>query len=359
MSSPMSDGVDGVSTTAPIFVVGFPRSGTTLLQAIIGSHPRIASPPEMHFLRRVAGFADHWGDLADDEVLRRVIDETLGWPAVRRNEVDFDLGRIFARAAPGPRTYGSVLHAVMREFADHYGKQRWCEKTPLQGADLIWQHFPDAQIVHIVRDPRDTIASATDKLGIWKDPATAARRWLVFTVATMRCGNERGSRHYLRVRYEDLTADPPAVLAPIFSFLGETFDPDIVSDVGARRSSVFTGGDAWQGRVLEPVAKADAGARQQHLRRRDRVRVAAIVEPIVLGLGYQSATRGTVIGGSLLNGLVYPADWLTERRQRARLARARSPQERYEASKKQSVRLLQTMQKTVDQAKNGAGAGKS
>jgi hypothetical protein len=106
------------------------------------------------------------------------------------------------------------------------------------------------------------------------------------------------------------------------------------------------------------VAKAEAGARQGNLRRRDQLRVAAIVEPIVLGLGYESATRGTVVGGTVLNRLMYPTDWLTERRQRARLARARSPQERYEASNKQAVRLLQTMQKTVEQAQNEAGASK-
>jgi hypothetical protein len=96
MSSAMSDAaaVGAGAAGAPIFVVGFPRSGTTLLQAIIGSHPRIASPPEMHYLRRVAALADYWGDLTDDDVLRRVIAETLDWPGVRRSEVEFDHGRV-------------------------------------------------------------------------------------------------------------------------------------------------------------------------------------------------------------------------------------------------------------------------
>ena len=61
----------------PIFVVGFQRSGTTLLQSLLGAHPRIAAPPEMHFVFRVAALADYFGDLADDDNLARALHETI------------------------------------------------------------------------------------------------------------------------------------------------------------------------------------------------------------------------------------------------------------------------------------------
>jgi hypothetical protein len=61
----------------PIFVVGHQRSGTTLLQALLGSHPNIASPPETYFVSRIADLADCYGNLGDDENLRRALHDTL------------------------------------------------------------------------------------------------------------------------------------------------------------------------------------------------------------------------------------------------------------------------------------------
>src|SRR5579884_827441 len=66
--------------SAPIFVVGFQRSGTTLLQALLGAHPRIASPPETYFITRIYHLRDYWGDLRDAARLRRVVEETVHPP---------------------------------------------------------------------------------------------------------------------------------------------------------------------------------------------------------------------------------------------------------------------------------------
>src|SRR4051794_20410563 len=146
---------------APIFVVGFPRSGTTLLQSLLGAHPRIAAPPEIHFGTRIVGFAAYWGALNDDAGLNRVAEATLD--SRRLVHAGFDVDRVFERARTGPRTYAGVLDAVMTDFAERHGKQRWSEKTPHQSASDIWLHFPEAQVLHIVRDPRPTAVSNLSK----------------------------------------------------------------------------------------------------------------------------------------------------------------------------------------------------
>src|SRR5881628_2752506 len=103
----MPEPLDEATSERPIFVVGFGRSGTTLLQSLLGAHPRIAAPPEMHFARRIVQFQDYWGDLADDAVLRTVVAKTLDLPALAKS--GFDLDRVYERAQRGPRTYAGVL----------------------------------------------------------------------------------------------------------------------------------------------------------------------------------------------------------------------------------------------------------
>src|SRR4051794_11088596 len=159
----------------------------------------------MHFFRRIADHAGYWGDLDDDETLRRVVDAALAQPLLVNS--GFDNDAVFARARVGPRTYAGVLDAVLSDFMEREGKSRWSEKTPGQDVRTIWAHFPDAQVVHIVRDPREAIPSSVAKLGAYGDAIAATYGWRVFTRDVLEHGPPRAPRNYLRIRYEDLVAD--------------------------------------------------------------------------------------------------------------------------------------------------------
>src|SRR4051812_42681389 len=151
---------------APIFVIGYQRSGTTLLQAMLGSHPRIASLPETYFFYRVADHADYFGDLADDENLGRALHEALNPQVDLLADCDFVEQRIIERARGGPRTYAGLMDAIMSDFAERTGKARWSEKSAGQSIDVAWDLFSDAQVVYIVRDPRDVVASSLRAPGL-------------------------------------------------------------------------------------------------------------------------------------------------------------------------------------------------
>jgi hypothetical protein len=288
----------------PIFVVGFHRSGTTLLQALIGAHPRIAAPPEIGFFGRVFASRETWGDLADDAVLRRVIAAALDRETLM--EAGFDAERVYERARSGPRTYAGVLTAIMRDFADQRAKPRWCEKTPLQPAPWIWEQFPTAQLVHIVRDPRDSVASHSKLPWDVPDPVTLARKWRAFTEEAIRTGADRGPSSYVRIRYEDLARDPAAVLPQVFSFLGEEFDAGVVTDVERRRSTVMPVATGWLGKVLEPITPPTEGAWRDNLPRVAQLRIAPIVGPLLAGLGYPPPSSGEAAAGRTLNAVSTP-----------------------------------------------------
>jgi len=83
----------------PIFVVGFQRSGTTLLQSLLGAHPRIAAPPEVHFFFRIHQLRDYWGDLA----------ETANAAQASHDPAMLLRGPMFEAAMPArPRTPGTT-----------------------------------------------------------------------------------------------------------------------------------------------------------------------------------------------------------------------------------------------------------
>jgi hypothetical protein len=313
-------------TQRPIFVVGFPRSGTTLIHSLIGAHPRIAAPPEMHYFVRIVRHWRYWGDLSDDANLRRVIDAAVNTP--KFVNCGFDADRIFARAKPTPRSYGDIFDAIMHDFATNEGKQRWCEKTPLQSARFIWQELPEAQVVHVVRDPRESLASGLELTG-GHDPSGNARLWRNFTTGNIRGGAERGSRYYLRIRYEDLARDPQAVMGVVFAFLGEEFDGTAVTDIDRRRAALPPVVVPWQAKILEPIKAPEEGAYRSRMNWHQRARIAAIVGDMLPSLGYLPPQLSTVALGRALNIATKPRDYLRRRRVRSAAEKLRTPEQRY------------------------------
>jgi hypothetical protein len=282
----------------PIFVVGFQRSGTTLLQSLLGAHSRIAAPPEMHFIFRIVRLASVYGDLANDENMRRALHDTLNPPArAYYASTGFDEERIFRRAHEGERTMRGLLAAVLDDFAQQHGKARWAEKTPGQRASDALKLFPEAQIVHIVRDPRDAISSALTMPWTREDAATLADQWRTFTIDNSRCGLLAGPARVLQLRYEDLARDPDAALRMVMHFLGESFEPDAIGDAERRRGSAET---PWQQRVLDPVSAVEEGTWRSKLSRRDQFIVQALLHRELAAFGYAPASRRAIALGTVL-----------------------------------------------------------
>jgi hypothetical protein len=150
MNDPMSE------TLAP-FLVGVPRSGTTMLRFMIDAHPDVAIPPETGF---VAAAAAEDGPL-DPEGLVRLLTtfppDIPTWP-------DFNLSAEDLRSAIGALdrfTPAAAIRAFYKLYAGRHGKTRWGDKTPmyLHSMRAIGELLPEARFVHIIRDGRDVAVS--------------------------------------------------------------------------------------------------------------------------------------------------------------------------------------------------------
>ncbi|MEV7005600.1 sulfotransferase [Streptosporangium sp. NPDC051022] len=211
----------------PIFIVGCPRSGTTLLQLMLHSHPRIAIPPETRFMVAAYQRRLQFGDLNDPSHRRELAEWVVNRRQSRFHELRLDGEEVIRQIVAGPPTLGSALGIVLRFYATHHGKPRWGDKRPsyFQNVDVLLRLFPDAQFVHLIRDGRDCVASLKE-MPWYKGSAYSAVSAWAEAIDFARHGAPKlpeGSYHELR--YEDLTTEPEAHLRRLCDFVGEEFDP--------------------------------------------------------------------------------------------------------------------------------------
>lgn len=260
----------------PILLVGCPRSGTTLLSVILHAHPRIAMPPETRFLFPVYQRRNTFGDLSSPRNRRKLARRITG-RRTRFRQLGLDRRKIINRIAQGPPTIGSAMAIVWSEYARSRGKQRWGEKRPLYWQQMDWllRLFPDAQVIHLIRDPRACVASLLD-VHWWRGGFyDAVATWVMSDRELRAFGRRAGPGCYYPLRYEDLLADPRTELRKLCDFLGEQFD-DAMLEFATASHDIVPEHKVWHSLTHEPL---DA-SRGQRWRKRLRADQVALIESV-------------------------------------------------------------------------------
>ncbi|MEM7702017.1 MAG: sulfotransferase [Pseudomonadota bacterium] len=238
---------------SPVFLVGAPRSGTTMLAAMIGSHSQYAVGPESQFFSKLSpqvlkvAVADpSWPDAAVG-ALRSL---TLADQSVAKLfGIDEDALRAFLAARePSAR---AMLEALTMPFADARGKPGWAEKTPnhLLNLDAIRAEWPEAAVVRIIRDPRDA-ALSTGRLPTFSSSFVA-------NTLMWRSWQDRAAPFFdtdpraITIRYEDLVANPEAQLRSLCEFLNVDYEPSMIEFANAA-ADVSSENETWK----KPVSGA-------------------------------------------------------------------------------------------------------
>lgn len=186
------------SRQAHIFVLGPPRSGTTLVMRLLGSHSAVTGiDAETFFFLR-------W-NLADYDKLP--IGAPDGW-------------------ADGARTSIEIFDRMAALQKDLTGARYFLEKTPTHSLrfGFLRKHFPNARFVFVVRDGRDAFLSAqrNPRMQV-RDLEGYARLWKRCVAARLR---QREATNILDLKYEELCANPLSTLAATMEFLGESVEAD-------------------------------------------------------------------------------------------------------------------------------------
>jgi hypothetical protein len=166
------------------------------------------------------------------------------------------------------RAVAALIDHLFMPFALHKGAHRWADKTTenITRVGYLFRLFPDAQFIHVIRDPRDTLCSMKQQA------ATDKPRWVKFTaevtapewVACIAAGLPWRARpeRYLEVRYEHLARDPETKMRRVLAFLGEPWCPAVLDpsadaarlreDGGDHHKAVFTSSIGRWRRELSP-----------------------------------------------------------------------------------------------------------
>ena len=250
----------------PIFVVGCPRSGTTMLQLMLHAHRRIAIPPETRFVLTAYWQRREFGDLTRAENRRRLARWIVDRPETRFQDLGLDGEEIVREITEGPGTLGSALGTIFQAYAARFGKPRWGDKRPayVQNLDVILRLFPDAQIINVVRDGRACVASLKEMSWHHEDIYGTVAAWARAIDDARRAARRLDRTQWHQLRYEDLVADPHAELAAICEFLGEEYDPAMaepssVADVAVPKFKT------WHQRTHEPVTTRRVQSWQERL----------------------------------------------------------------------------------------------
>jgi hypothetical protein len=279
------------------FIVGAPRSGTTLLRLMLDAHSAVAIPAETHFLFEAVRLESRGNPLRRE--LYDTIVHARQWNDFHLEGAGFweELCRI------QPFDLSSGIRCFYRMYAERFGKRRYGEKTPMYGTliSVLSELLPEARFIHLIRDGRDVVVSNVE---VWwgnrANVADYAKWWLDAVREIRRQGT--GRANYLELRYEDLVEKPEETLKSACEFLDLSFEPAMLNYYRAAAGRLAEMGDIrhTDGRLLSrelrlsthphiasPPDRSRAGRWQEVLSREEREVVQSIAGEMLHSLGYR------------------------------------------------------------------------
>jgi hypothetical protein len=268
----------------PVLITGADRTGTTLLYALVASHPNISMVRRSNIFR---WFHGRFGDLADPANARRCVETMVRYQRMSVLAPDPEL--ILADFAAAPKTYGALFAIVHGHRAERIGKPRWGDKS-LHGehwAETIFQEFPDARMIQLVRDPRDRHASVKARYdGRRVGLGSHTARWLDSARAAKR-NSARYQGRYLVVRYEDLVFEPERELGRVCDFLDEPYTSEMLLMGGAPDHNDVGGNSSFEPVPAQTISTRSVGRFRKVLEPREIAYLQAVCSRPMARFGYE------------------------------------------------------------------------
>lgn len=272
-----------------VFIVGCPRSGTTLLQQILDAHPDIAIAPETHFMRLFWGSREQYGNLAEDKNYKQLIEDIVVLPEFLEMELST---QAFAEAAWSiERNYSAVFQLLLEQFACQRQVNIVGEKTPnhVHYLPQIQEFFPEAYFIHIVRDPRSVVNSWRTVPWSTGSILEDAKIWQYYVSAIWRKPPKKRDRVFT-IYYEQLILSPEKSLRSLCEFIGLRFESSMLSYHDKQSKLVNVQREPWKRNSVKPISKESMFKWKKDLSRADIVDIESVTWFEMRSHGYVAQT---------------------------------------------------------------------
>lgn len=307
-----------VTAHGPVFVGGAERTGTSLMYALLTSHPNIAMTRRTNYWRYIDG---KFGDLADDGNLDACLDVMQRYK--RLDVIDIDWDRLRHDFRQGPATYGRLYELLQRQQSERDGKPRWGDKSLLNEryAERIFESFEDARIIHMLRDPRDRFASVLARWKVRRGGVGAGMGEWLESVRRAETNVERWPSKCTVLKYEDLVAAPEAEMQRICDFIGEPYDAEMLTMRGAERFRSEGANSSYGKRPTGAISTSSIGKYAKVLSEPQVRYIERVGRAEMERHGYEPSLSPLTGGEALrFNALVLPFEEARRRAWEARLA---------------------------------------
>jgi hypothetical protein len=322
---------------SPVFICGYPKSGTTLLLALMDSHPDLlVFPEETKFFRNIVGRPERCNPnyVLEHTGVRAFGFDQVRWPSGYRDysAIDFEAYQrcLNQHWANCDKVEPCLLESVISCFGQLTGQAQklyWVEKTPLNenylNKAVNW--WSDLRAIYIIRDPRDNYCSyqktrqqrrqasevrfheaekedhpsdlekrkpsiprtlvPDEFIAYWFE---SLNNWERFAV----CHPDKS----LLIRYEDLVRFPRQAMERVCSFLRISWDEVLLQPT---RNGVFWSGNSMHGTEFKGISTASVGKYKEVLSEREVCYLEAWLRHPILRYEWQLAYQPVSLFGLL------------------------------------------------------------
>jgi hypothetical protein len=243
---------------SPIFIVGVGRSGTTLLQGMMNSHQNITFPPETQFIRNF---------ITQPRTNKKIKKKDFEW--VKKTilkdknlkELNINLNNILEKSVnAGEMSLSDFYKELLVSYSEKKKKELIGDKYPknIEYLREISMIFPDANIIHIIRDPRDVVLSRLK--AHWSKGRPVFIQALTYRLQ-LKKGRKDGKNYfpnqYYEIFYEDLIENPEKELKKLCEFLKLDFDQNMLQYNKNAKEIVKNEETEWKSNIFKPVISSN------------------------------------------------------------------------------------------------------